>query len=82
MCCFSTVEFRDDVILAAKKQGLTLQEFILQAVRDKIREYRKARATIEGRRAIALQKFFSDKRLPPNTRKALEALLEPYMPRE
>jgi hypothetical protein len=82
ICTFCHPDFRADVLLAAKKLGWPLQQFVLVAVRDKLREYRKLRNSIEGRRAIALQKLFEDKRAGQNVKDCIEVLLKPYLPRD
>lgn len=78
MCCFSSPEFRDRVLIAAHQLGLKLQEFVLHAVRDKLQGHHIH--TLEQRRSVALQALFASKGTPENIKRAVAELLAPYMP--
>lgn len=80
MCCLASDHFRNDVITLARAHGLKLQDFLLVAVRDKVYADRKARRTLEGRRKLALETLFQNKRAPEEIKQAIDALLARYLP--
>jgi len=82
MCCFSTVQFREEVLALAKREGHTLQDFLLIALRDKVYFEKKGLRTIEGRRRIALEALFQNKRTPKRLKEAIDALLVDYLPKD
>jgi len=81
MCTFSTVEFREECIALAKKYGLTLQDFLLMALRDKVYGEHKGARTAQGRRHIALERLFLNKRTPKRLKEAIDQLLTDYLPK-
>lgn len=79
MCCSTTPEFRDKVAIAARNLGVKSQDFVLEAVRDKMQEGRRT-ATPEERLAMALRAFLANKRTPPHVKEGIEKMLEPFLP--
>ena len=82
MCCFSSVQFREEVLALAKREGHTLQDFLLIALRDKVYSEKKGGRTVEGRRRIALEALFQDRRTPKRLKEAIDKLLMDYLPKE
>jgi hypothetical protein len=78
MCASTTPEFRGKVRQAAIDEGISAQEFVLLAVRDRMRKQRGS--SLEERRLRALRAAFQSKRTPEYVKRALEALLSPFLP--
>lgn len=54
------------------------QDFVLEAVRDKMRTHRTK--TLDDRRCVALTAFYRSKRTPQNFKEAMDKWLAPYLP--
>jgi hypothetical protein len=80
MCTKSTPEFRDECIFLARSQGIKLQDLVLVALRDKVLGNRKGRQTLEGRRALALERLFANKRTPQEIKDAVDSILKRHLP--
>lgn len=78
LCASATAEFRDKVAMAARQEGISAQEFVLLAVRDKMRQHKGH--SMEERRCVAIRTAFQSKRTPGYVKRALEELLSPFMP--
>lgn len=80
MCCLASDPFREQVIALARANGTNLQDFLLAAVRDKVYGDRKARLTVEGRRRLALERLFRNKRASQELKDTIDFMLKKYLP--
>lgn len=80
MCTKSTTAFRDECLMLARSQGIKLQDFVLEALRDKVVASRKGRQSLEGRRVLALERLFANKRTPQEVKDIADAILKRYLP--
>ena len=78
LCCSTTPEFRDRVNFAARRANVKAQDFVLEAVREKMQTY--GTKSPEDRLCLALKSFLTSKRTQAHVRAGIEKMLEPFLP--